>query len=74
MVLGQFAELREAWQERGGSVFEEGVDILMHTMDVPREENFVASQHKISNLKGLNTLKNNMRSITRIFNDFVLTL
>ena len=74
MGPGQFADLREAWQERGGSVFEEGVYTLMHTMDVPREENFVALRHKVSNPKGLNTLNNNMRSITRIFNVFVLTL
>ena len=29
--LGQFADLRRAWKERGGGVFE-GVDTLMHTM------------------------------------------
>ena len=31
--LGQFADLRGAWQERGGGVFE-GVDMQMHT-DLP---------------------------------------
>ena len=33
--LGQFAELRGAWQERGDGVFERGggeVDTLMHTI------------------------------------------
>ena len=30
--LGQFADLRGAWQERGGGVFEERVDTLIHTM------------------------------------------
>ena len=31
--LGKFADLRGAWQERGGGVFEGGwVDILMHAM------------------------------------------
>ena len=30
--LGQFADLRGAWQERGGGVFERGIDAPMHTM------------------------------------------
>ena len=33
--LREFVDLREAWQERGGGVFEEGgVDTPMHTMRV----------------------------------------
>ena len=30
--LGQFADLREAWQETGGGVFEWRLIPLMHTM------------------------------------------
>ena len=30
--VGQFVDLRGAWQEREGGVFEDGVDTLMHTM------------------------------------------
>ena len=30
--LGQFADLRGAWQERGGGVFKRGVDTSMQTM------------------------------------------
>ena len=38
-------------------------------IDVLREENFVVWLHNVNIPKGLNTLKNNMRRITRIFND-----
>ena len=41
---------------------------------MPREENFVASLRIVNNPKRLNTLKNNTRRITRIFNVFVLIL
>ena len=37
--LGQFADLGGeggAWQERGASVLEGGVDIPMHTMSYPK--------------------------------------
>ena len=36
--LGQFADLRRAWQKIGGSVFEGGggVETPMHTMKSPR--------------------------------------
>ena len=30
---GQFADLRGAWQERGGGVFQGGIDTPMPTMD-----------------------------------------
>ena len=30
--LGHFADLRGAWQEKGGGVFEGGVDTPVHTM------------------------------------------
>ena len=33
--LGQFADLRAAWQERGGGVLE-GVDTPMRTMSYPK--------------------------------------
>ena len=39
-----------------------------------REEDFVAWLHNVNNPKGLNTLKNNMRRKTRIFNVSVLIL
>ena len=39
-----------------------------------REEDFAAWLHNVNNPKGLNTLKNNMRRKTRIFNVSVLIL
>ena len=42
--------------------------------DVPREENFVACPCNVNNPKVQNTLKNNMRRITSIFDVFVLIL
>ena len=52
-----------------GSVF-----IKEKRTDVPREENFVACPHNVNNPKVWNTLKNNMRRITSIFDVFVLIL
>ena len=39
---------------------------------VPEEENFVGWLHNVNKPKGLNTLKNNIRRKTRIYNAFVL--
>ena len=36
--LGQFADLRAGWQERGGGVFERGVDTPMHTKKTSKKK------------------------------------
>ena len=42
MGLGEFADLKGGWQERGGGVFERGVDTPMHTKKTSEKNPFFA--------------------------------